>query len=96
MIWLQTNGQFISEWIRRNPILVSIMGAPIAYIFIIATKYAQMYFGNLWGGRMLGFSAGILTFSILTWALVGEGLSTKTLLTIGLAFCIIGIQIFWK
>jgi hypothetical protein len=45
---------------------------------------------------MLGFSAGILTFSILTWALVGEGLSTKTLLTIGLAFCIIGIQIFWK
>lgn len=92
-IWLQTNGQFISEWIRKNPILISILGAPIAYLFIKATQYSHVYFNNLWGGRMLGFSMGILTFTAMTWIFVGEPLTIKTLLTLCLATIIIGIQI---
>lgn len=95
LIWLQTNGQFISEWMKKNPLLVSIFGAPIAFLFIKATQYSQMYFGNIWGGRMIGFSAGIITFTFLTWYFVGEPLTIKTFLTILLAFGIICIQIFW-
>jgi hypothetical protein len=93
-IWLQSNGQFVSDWIKKNPILISIFGAPIAYVFIKATQYSHMYFNNLWGGRMLGFSIGIFTFTAMTWFFVGEPITTKTLLTLLLAFGIICIQVF--
>jgi hypothetical protein len=94
LIWLQTNGQFVSDWMKRNPFLVSLFGTPIAYLFIKASHYSQLYFNNLWGGRMIGFSAGIITFTLLTWYFVGEPLTIKTFLTIFLAIVILGIQIF--
>jgi hypothetical protein len=94
MIWLQTNGQFFSDWMKKNPIIVSILGAPIAYLFIKANYFSNQYFGNLWGGRMIGFTMGILTFTILTWIVMNEPLDFKTLLTIILAFGIIMIQLF--
>jgi hypothetical protein len=93
LIWLQTNGQFVSEWIKKNPILVSFLGVPISYIFIKATQYSYSYFSNLWSGRMLGFSMGILTFTALTWFFVGEPITAKTLLTLLLAIAIIVIQV---
>ena len=94
MIWLQTNGQFFSEWMRKNPFIVTILGSPIAYLFIKANYYSNQFFGNLWGGRMIGFSMGIFTFTILTWCVMGESLGIKTLLTIILAIGIILIQLF--
>ncbi len=93
-IWFQTNGQFISSWVSKNPLIMSLFGIPIAYVFIKATYYSQIHFENLWSCRMIGFALGILTFSLLTWMFTGEGLSFKTLLTLCLAFAILGIQIF--
>lgn len=91
---MQTNGQFLWEWIRKNPFLVSLMGVPISYIFIKATTYSQQYFGNLWGGRMIAFSMGILTFTFLSWYFMGEPLTGKILLTLLLATAIMVIQLF--
>jgi hypothetical protein len=95
LIWFQTNGQFVWEWIRKNPLLISLLGTPISYIFIKATFFSQQYFGNIWAGRMIGFSLGILTFTFLTWFFVGEPLTLKTLLTLLLATAIIVIQLFF-
>lgn len=95
LIWFQTNGQFVWQWVKKNPFIMSLMGVPIAYIFIYASSYSQTFFSNLWGGRMLGFSTGIFTFTLLTWFFVGEPLTTKTLLTLILATIIILIQIFF-
>jgi hypothetical protein len=94
LIWFQTNGQFVWEWVKKHPFIMSLMGVPIAYIFIHASNNSQAYFGNLWGGRMLGFSSGMITFTILTWIFVGEPITVKTFLTILLAALIIVIQLF--
>jgi hypothetical protein len=94
LIWFQTNGQFVWEWIKKNPFLVSLMGTPIAYIFIKASYFSNQYFNNLWAGRMIGFSTGIFTFTLLTWIFANEPVTTKTLLTLLLAFGIILIQLF--
>jgi hypothetical protein len=98
MIWIQTNGQFVWPWFKRNPFLISLMGGTlISYMFIHATNYLAAHFdGQLWPGRFIGQALGIITFSTLTFLFLGEGVNTKTAVCLFLAICIILIQIFWK
>jgi len=98
MIWFQTNGQFVWPWFKKNPIIISVLGGTIiSYIFIKATSLIANYYGGaIWPGRFIGFSLGILSFSTLTYFLMGEEINTKTAICLTLATCIILIQIFWK
>lgn len=98
MIWFQTNGQFIWPWFKRNPFLVSLIaGTIISYMFIIATRYVANYYdGLLWPGRFIAFGTGMVSFTFLTWYFLGEGLSTKTLVSLMLALTLVTIQIVWK
>ena len=47
-------------------------------------------------GRLVGFGSGMIVMAILTWCILGEGMSTKTLVSLGLATTLVFIQIFWK
>ena len=98
MIWFQTNGQFIWPWFKRNPFLVSLIaGTVISYMFIIATRYVATYYdGLLWPGRFIAFGTGMVSFALLTWYFLGEGFSTKTLVSLMLALTLVTIQILWK
>lgn len=98
LIWFQSNGQFIWPWFKKNPILLSLMGGSfISYILIIATRLvAEYYNGLIWPGRFIGFSLGIVVFSYLTWQFMEEGVNSKTMISIFLAFILICVQIFWK
>ena len=95
LIWIQTNGQFLWKWFDKNPLILSIVfGTIISYIFIFATKYAYQYFDNLiWPGKFVGFSTGIICYAILTYLMMSEGMSAKTLVSLLLATLIIIIQI---
>jgi|TARA_R110002096_G_scaffold105361_2_gene231941 hypothetical protein len=97
MIFFQANGQFFNEWFARNTVLLSVVGGSIiSYIFITATKFSYIHFETVWPGRFLGFSVGIVSYAILTWIFMGEGINTKTAISLTLATSIILIQIFWK
>ena len=98
LIWFQTNGQFINEWAKNNTLILSVVGGTtISYFFINGTRLiAEHYDGLLWPGRFLGFSMGITSFAFLTWWLLGEGITTKTIVSLFLACSLIGIQLFWK
>lgn len=98
MIWYQTNGQFVWESFRKNPLLLAIgFGTVISYLLILGTRYIVTYFGGLlWPGRFIAFGLGIVSFSVLTWYYLGEGLSTKTIISLGLAVVLVLIQILWK
>lgn len=98
LIWFQTNGQFIWPWFKRNPLIISLIaGTGISYMFIMATRLvADYYDGLLWPGRFIAQATGIITFAILTFVLLNEGLSTKTFVSLLLAIGIISIQILWK
>lgn len=98
LVFLQINGQFLWKWVEKNPLLMSVsLGAPIAYLFILSQQHFYKYFeGQLWPSRFIGFSIGILVFSLCAYFLKGEGMNAKTLVCISLSAAIIGIQILWK
>ena len=97
MVWLQLNGQFVWASFRKYEWLLIMMGMPISYLFLIGTRFGVDGFnGLLWPQRFLAFSTGIIIFTILTWYLKEEGLTTKTLISLGLAFLLSAVQIFWK
>lgn len=98
MIWFQTNLQFFNTWAKNNTLaMASIFSIPISYIFIKATHFIVTHFnGSFWPGRLIGFGSGILIFTILTYIFNGEGINTKTLVSLILAFALIAVQIFWK
>ena len=98
LIWIQTNGQFVWPWFKKNPLSVALIFAiPISYSFIIATKFIVEYFdGTLWPGRFIGFAMGITSFAIMTNFYMNEGISTKTAVSLVLATTLVAIQILWK
>jgi hypothetical protein len=98
LVWYQTNGQFISPWIKNNPILVSAMfGIPIGVMYIYGTKYVADYSnGDLWPVRIVGFVTGILGFTVLTYINLNEGITLKTGVILTLATVIVLLQVFWK
>ena len=57
---------------------------------------ADGFDGLLWPQRFIAFACGIIIFSILTWVLKGEGINTKTMISLILALCLVSIQVFWK
>ena len=98
LIWIQTNGQFVWPWFKKNPITISVvLGSIISYILIAATRHVVGYFdGLLWPSRFIGFATGILSFAVLTYIFLGEGINTKTAVSLILAVTLIAIQLLWK
>lgn len=97
LVWYQINGQFLSEWIKNNPLFMSLLGIPISLVYIEATKYSvEAFDGELWPQRLVGFAVGMIVFAILTYIHFSESLSPKTIITLLLSLLIVLIQIFWK
>jgi hypothetical protein len=98
LVWFQLNGQFKWDWFKNNELLIAtIFSLPISWLYIQYQKNAFIVFKeSLWSIRLVGFSIGLVVFSIMTWAFSKEVLAMKHLICIGLAFLIIGIQTFVK
>ena len=97
LVWYQINGQFLSEWIKQRPLVMSLMGVPISFIYIYATQYlVEAFNGDLWPQRLIGFAMGMFAFSFLTWFHLNQAITLKTAVTLALATAIVVIQIVWK
>jgi len=97
LVWYQINGQFLSDWVKKNPLVMSLCGIPISYVYIYATHHLVIAFdGQLWPQRLIGFAMGMIAFAFLTWFHLNEALTLKTGITLTLALAIVLIQVFWK
>ena len=97
IIWFQVNGQFVWPWAKENPMLMAILGLPISYILIIATKYIVAGFDDLlWPGRFIGFGVGMVVYAIMVSYFFNEGINLKTLTSLILATGLVCVQVFWK
>ena len=84
--WFQLNGQFFSPWFKNNVFLLCLLGLPISWLYIEATRLGFIAFdGVLWPGRLLGFAMGMLTFAVCANIFMGEGLTNKTIVSLILA-----------
>ena len=65
--------------LQRMNLYFSLVGVPISWMLIKATKYGYMAFeGVLWPQRLIAFATGIILFSLFTWIFINEGINTKT------------------
>ena len=95
LIWYQLNSQLVWDWAKgtKSMWFMSLMGIPISILFWYATKWGYIGFGNLWAVRFMGFAASMLTFPIMTYLYLGETMTLKTIITLGLAILIMIIQL---
>ena len=95
--WFQLNGQFVWPWFKNNVFLLCLLGIPISWLYILATKWGFIAFdGLIWPGRLLGFAMGMLTFAVCANIFMGEGMTPKTIVSLILATALTCIQVFWK
>jgi multidrug transporter EmrE-like cation transporter len=77
--------------------MMSLMGIPLSLLYIQSVKHLVLHFeGQLWPSRLLGFAIGAIVFTAMSWMWFKEPLTLKTLVCLGLAVCIMLIQLFWK
>jgi hypothetical protein len=72
---------------------MSLLGIPISYALLYSTKFGFQGFGELWPIRLLGFAVGMMTFPIITYMILGEGITLKTGISIVLAGVIMILQL---
>ena len=65
----------------------------IAPLFFYSTKWSYEHFGAFWNMRLAGFGISTIIFGMLTWGLIGEIPTLKTIISLMLAMAIILIQI---
>ena len=95
--WFQLNSQFIWKWSKDNEWAMALIGLPLSFAYLWATKYSVSAFGGLlWPVRFIGFGVGIIVYTILVSYFYNEGISTKTFISLLLCFILISIQVFWK
>jgi hypothetical protein len=71
----------------------ALMGIPISLLFWWCTKIGYQGFGALWPVRLIGFAVGMTTFPIITWLMLGEGMTLKTIISVLLAIIIMILQL---
>ena len=95
--WFQLNGQFIWKYFKDNPLILSLVGIPMSYLFILGTKYTVWAFGDLlWPARFIGFGIGIIVYAIFVGIFFQEGITLKTFVSLLISISLIFIQVFWK
>lgn len=93
----QLQGHLWNKWIKDHPFIMTLLGVPVGYIVIFASReMVNLYDGQTWPNRMIGFTLGVIVFTIMTWFYLKEPLSPKTLICLMLSFMILLIQLFWK
>jgi len=95
VIWFQLNSQLVWEWAKgtKSMWLMCLLGMPISLMLWLGTKWGYIGFGNLWAVRFMGFAASMITFPIMTYFLLGEPMTLKVFVTMGLALIIMLIQL---
>jgi hypothetical protein len=97
LVFFQIQGSLKYEFLQQNKLLVLLFGIPITWLFMESVRNIYLWSdGQLWAGRLIGFSIGIIVFTIMSITLFDEGLSLKTSICLFLSIVILAIQIFWK
>lgn len=95
--FMQLQGSIKYGWYEKYPIAVILASIPSGWLFLKSVQHFVLAFeGEIWPSRLLGYGIGVIIFTLMSWQLFGEPLSSKTLVCLGLSVAIILIQILWK
>lgn len=97
LVFFQIQGSLKYQLLQDYKWIVLLSGIPITWLFIESVRNIYIWSdGQLWPGRLIGFSIGIVVFTAMSILLFGEGINAKTSICLILSIAILLIQIFWK
>ena len=76
---------------------MNLLGLPIGYLVILASRQMIILWdGKTWPNRLIGFSLGVVIFTLMSQIMLKEQFSLKTGICLFLCAIILTIQILWK
>jgi len=95
LTFLQLQGNIKYGWYDKHKILLLLVSIPISWCYIQSVRlFVTGFNGEIWPSRIVGFSIGIIVFSIMGYFMFGETITVKTGVCLFLALIILLIQIF--
>ena len=95
--WFQHNLQFKYPKLDETWWGWYAVAIPLTYVFILATKYNVVGYGNsIWAGRFVGFAIGIFIYALMIQIFFKEPFTWKIAVQLMLCFAILCVQAFWK
>lgn len=94
--FLQLQGSYKYGWYEKYFWIVLLASVPLGWLYIKSVNYLIAGAnGQIYISRLLGFSIGIVIFTIMSIVLFNEPPTLKTIICILLAFLIVTIQLFF-
>jgi multidrug transporter EmrE-like cation transporter len=95
--FMQLQGAIKYGWYEKYMWLILLFSVPISYLYIRSVNmYVEGFDGQIWPSRLIGFSLGIMVFTVLSMGLFKETMTLKTAICLCLSVSIVLIQLFWK
>ena len=92
--WFQFQGHYwLDKPFLKSPLFVMLAGGILSPLFWYATRLSYEHFGQFWNIRLMGFGAGTIVFGLMTWGILHEAPTLKTIICLMLAAAIVLIQI---
>jgi multidrug transporter EmrE-like cation transporter len=97
LTFIQLQGNIKWGFLEKYPILTLLSAVPLSYLFLKSVEHLVKSFnGEIWPSRLIGFSIGILVFSLMSYYIFKEPITLKTFVCLILGMAILGIQILWR
>lgn len=97
LTFLQLQGTVKWPWLMENKWIAVLAGIPISFLYMSSAHNIINHFdGAIWPGRLIGFSIGVIIFTVMASVFFGEAITAKTGVTLALSVIILLVQIFWK
>lgn len=95
--FMQLQGSYKYGWYQKYQWVVILASVPLGWLYIKSVNYfIEGFGGQIWPSRLLGFSVGIIVFTLMSHYLFREPLDLKNGICLLLGFTILMIQLFVK
>ena len=95
--FMQLQGGIKYGWYPKYLWLSMLVAIPLSWFYLKSVQhFVKAFEGEIWPSRLLGFSLGIITFTLMSGILFKEPFTAKTIVSVLLGFIIVAIQILWR
>ena len=84
-------------WYPKYTVPLLLMAVPVSWFYVKSVEYfINAFDGEIFPSRLIGFSLGIIVFTLFSVFLFKEPFTLKTIICLLLGFSIVAIQILWR
>jgi hypothetical protein len=95
--FLQLQGGIKYNWYPKYLWVSMLAAVPLSWFYLLSVQhFVKAFDGEIWPSRLLGFSLGIITFTLMSGILFKEPFTVKTVVSVLLGFTIVAIQVLWR